>query len=102
MDWASRYLRTTADKDQLDALSSSWSLYDLGQEEPSRRLHSLIDTAIFPNRLTASPGQVHAANDMVVEHTASVIPGISGGAGKICSLEIICAAEPLSLCTHVF
>lgn len=82
MEWASKFLKTTIDRDQLDTTDDSWTLYDVDQEEPAKRLHSLVQTAIFPHQLTASPGQVHKANNMVVQHTASVIPGISGGAGK--------------------
>ena len=82
MEWASRYLKTTSDRDQLETTDDSWTLYDLDQYEPTKRLRSLVETAIFPHQLTASPGQVHKANNMVVQHTASVIPGISGGSGK--------------------
>ena len=84
-DWAAKYLKTSADRDKVENVTDFWSLYNISATLPQQRLDDLIEAAIFPNTLTASPGQIHAANDQVVEHTASVIPGISGGAGGPCS-----------------
>ncbi|KAL3148746.1 hypothetical protein ABBQ38_014157 [Trebouxia sp. C0009 RCD-2024] len=80
-EWAARYLKTRADLDNLETPQEGWSLYNISPALPQQRLDDVLDSAIFPKTLTISPGRVHAANDSVLEHTASVVPGISGGAG---------------------
>lgn len=83
-EWAARYLKTRADLDNLETPQEGWSLYNISPALPQQRLDDVLDSAIFPKTLTISPGRVHAANDSVLEHTASVVPGISGGAGQMC------------------
>ena len=39
------------------------------------------DEVIYPLQLAASPGQVVAATECIIEHTCSTFPGISGGPG---------------------
>ncbi|KAK9812598.1 hypothetical protein WJX72_000231 [[Myrmecia] bisecta] len=67
LKWAKKFL--AGDPDVLD------------NEEAWYRQNVLRDCAYHEQRRTVSPGTVHAANEEVVEHTASVLPGCSGGAG---------------------
>ena len=82
LEWAAKNLKTKSDQQEVEDLQPFWSLFDVSPTLPQHSLDDLVDTAFFPNTLTAAPGWIHAANDEVVEHNASVIPGISGGAGK--------------------
>ncbi|KAK9829177.1 hypothetical protein WJX72_004344 [[Myrmecia] bisecta] len=69
IEWACRHLAHTGHPNELD-----W-------KTPRDRLDILKNNAFWPDCTTTAPGTVHNANDEVVEHTASVLPGCSGAAG---------------------
>ena len=77
MTWAAQYLAT-----EVDDLNASGVL---DAHTALRRLNDLHGSAIHEDFLTASPGTVHAfdcSTKEIVEHTCSVLPGLSGGAGE--------------------
>lgn len=55
---------------------------ELSIDDARLRMYRVGNAAAYAQCLTASPGRVHDANSEAVEHTASVIPGNSSGAGE--------------------
>jgi hypothetical protein len=80
--WASMYLHHSGDLLGDDKR--------LERGEALNRLVELLDVAIFPGRMCASPGEVQIASDSVLEHNASLLPGMAGGA-------VVSTAEPWKL-----
>ena len=88
--WARKYLRTEADYEQsaFEAAVRGHPLPDpacwrLGESDAMRRALDLLEEDVcYPTRLVASPGAVVSAGDaIVIEHTCSTFPGMSGGPG---------------------
>lgn len=80
MPWAARFLATEVDEANGDLDVNG----NLDANAALQRLTDLRNVAIHEDNLTASPGTVHAFDGNThetVEHTCSVFPGLSGGAG---------------------
>lgn len=96
MPWAARFPATEVDEANGDLDVNG----NLDANAALQRLTDLRNVAIHEDNLTASPGTVHAFDGNThetVEHTCSVFPGLSGGAGKPSCISFL---KEVQLCLH--
>lgn len=85
--WASTYLRTPEDYAEYCAThpdeNVSPEAFRLDSDVAMQRLMDLSGDVFFQDQLCISPGTVHKANEYLIEHTATMMPQSSGGAGMV-------------------
>jgi hypothetical protein len=93
-DWAANYLRTPQDYEEYCIQAGEGAVppeqFCLDPDVAMQRLMGLAGDVFYPDQLCLSPGTVHKANSFLVEHTATMMPQSSGGAGW-CKRKILVA-----------